>query len=515
MADEIFWADQIAKAVIGAKKKKTYTVAAGITPSGTVHIGNFREMITADLVVRALRSLGKTVRFIYSWDDYDRLRKVPANVPKADELKKFMGFPIVDVPDTFGCHKNYAEHMEREVADALPLTGIRPEFIFQSQMYRSCKYADDIRTCMNAREKIREALNKFREEPLPPTWYPLNVFCEKCGTDEGRVREYDGEYTVNYSCTCGHTGTVNFKKKGIVKLPWRVDWPMRWHYEKVDFEPGGKDHSAPGGSRDTGSLVIKAVYNEEPPVYQMYDFVIPKGGGAKLSKSLGNVIRLVDVLEVYLPELVRFLFAGTKPAKEFSIAMDDEIFKVYEDFYKVERIFYGAEKSQRSAHWKRVYEMSMPGKPAAKMLIQPSFRHCAEMISTYGEPEDAIKYVKGKVSAADKERYLAILRCAKNWVEKYAPDQYRFKLNSEVPVVELDDEEKSAIGELADKLGQTKTEEQVVDLFTTTLKKHGLEPKDFYKKIYTILIGKERGPRLAPMIISLGKENIVKLLKQV
>ncbi len=40
---EMFWADQIARKVMAERgEKKLYTVAAGITPSGTIHIGNFR-----------------------------------------------------------------------------------------------------------------------------------------------------------------------------------------------------------------------------------------------------------------------------------------------------------------------------------------------------------------------------------------------------------------------------------------------------------------------------------------
>ncbi|MBU1111697.1 MAG: lysine--tRNA ligase, partial [Nanoarchaeota archaeon] len=66
------WTDIIADKIIREKgDKKSYTVAAGITPSGVVHIGNFRETITVDLVRRALIKRGKKVRFIYSWDDYD------------------------------------------------------------------------------------------------------------------------------------------------------------------------------------------------------------------------------------------------------------------------------------------------------------------------------------------------------------------------------------------------------------------------------------------------------------
>ena len=61
------WADIMADKIIREKgDKELYTCASGITPSGTVHIGNFREIITVELVVRCLRERGKNVRFIYS-----------------------------------------------------------------------------------------------------------------------------------------------------------------------------------------------------------------------------------------------------------------------------------------------------------------------------------------------------------------------------------------------------------------------------------------------------------------
>jgi len=94
------WADETAEKIVFEKgEKEIYICASGITPSGTVHVGNFREIISTELVVRALRDMGNEVRFIYSWDDYDVFRKVPKNMPKQDELEKFLRFPITMVPD--------------------------------------------------------------------------------------------------------------------------------------------------------------------------------------------------------------------------------------------------------------------------------------------------------------------------------------------------------------------------------------------------------------------------------
>ncbi|MEK6955578.1 MAG: lysine--tRNA ligase, partial [Nanoarchaeota archaeon] len=60
---EIHWADLAAENLIKNNDKDSYVCASGITPSGTVHIGNFREVITTDLVVKALKDKGKDVRF--------------------------------------------------------------------------------------------------------------------------------------------------------------------------------------------------------------------------------------------------------------------------------------------------------------------------------------------------------------------------------------------------------------------------------------------------------------------
>ena len=95
LASSPHWADHAARRVVSFwGPRDSYTVASGITPSGTVHIGNFREVITVDLVARALRGLGHNVRFIYSWDDFDTFRKVPKNLPNQDKLEMEQGFSL-------------------------------------------------------------------------------------------------------------------------------------------------------------------------------------------------------------------------------------------------------------------------------------------------------------------------------------------------------------------------------------------------------------------------------------
>lgn len=73
--------------------------------------------------------------------------------------------------------------------------------------------------------------------------------------------------TCEYTCKCGHKGTWDFSKDFNCKLAWKIDWPMRWMIEGVDFEPGGKDHASPGGSYDT-SKIAKKTFGAQAPYVQ-------------------------------------------------------------------------------------------------------------------------------------------------------------------------------------------------------------------------------------------------------
>jgi lysyl-tRNA synthetase class 1 len=519
----LFWADRIARKIISEiPDKERYVCAAGITPSGTVHIGNFREIITVDIVARALKDAGKKVRFIYSWDDYDRLRKVPKNVPASSGMEKHLMMPIVDVPDPWGCHKSYAEHFEKAVEDRMPEVGISPEFIRQSIMYRKCAYQKEIKTALEKRKEIADILNNYRKEPLPADWYPVRVYCKACGKETTKVVAWDSKYEIEYVCECGKKEKIDFRKEGNAKLPWRVDWPMRWHYEKVDFEPGGKEHSAPGGSRTTSEEIVKKVYNTRPPVYQMYDFVI-LGEGGKISSSLGNVITLDDVLKVYTPEILRFYFAGTKPIKEFSFMFGEDVFKIYEDFYKVERVYFGKEKAEEkiSMHLKRVYEMSCVSKPPKKLSVQPGFRKCIDLLNTYGSAEEALKKAKeseGLKSKEDTERYRAVLEKARNWIGIYASEKYKANVAESVPegiLSSLSAKQKAALKAFAKGLEKSKTEDDIKRLCSSAAESAGISPNEFFRAAYLVILGKERGPRLAPFILAAGKERVARLLGQI
>ena len=113
------WSEAIAQKIIARRPdKEEYVCAAGISPSGSIHIGNFRDIATSYFVVKALRKLGKKAKLLFSWDEFDRMRKVPVNVSAVNsDMEKYIGVPYSDVPNPFVDtpeYKTYAEYFEAE-----------------------------------------------------------------------------------------------------------------------------------------------------------------------------------------------------------------------------------------------------------------------------------------------------------------------------------------------------------------------------------------------------------------
>ena len=87
--EKIHWADAKAEQV---PIDVPQLVATGITPSGPIHLGNMREVMTGDMIYKAILSKGGKAELVYIADDFDPLRKVYPFLP--DEYQKYIGYPV-------------------------------------------------------------------------------------------------------------------------------------------------------------------------------------------------------------------------------------------------------------------------------------------------------------------------------------------------------------------------------------------------------------------------------------
>lgn len=518
--EEKHWADIIAEKIISLNpKKEKFVCAAGISPSGIVHIGNFRDVITIDLVGRALKDKKKKAELIFSWDEFDRLRKTPTNIPTS--FLKYLGMPLSEVPDPFNCHKSYAKHFEIPFEKVLPEFGIDVKFIYQSEMYGKNKYYKGIKTAMQKRKEIAKILSKFKTQGMTKEligeYYPLQIYCTKCRNSlNTKILKYDEENMVTYSCACGNKETIDISKKNIGKLDWKVDWAMRWKYEDVSFEPGGEDHAAPGGSYDVSSMIAKEIYGINPPLFQGYGFVGVEGI-YKMSGSKGMGISPKDLLEIYEPELLRWLFIRVKPNKPITLFFDSQIIRQYNEF------------DEKIINYNKLLNVEKREIDLARIDTKkqmPKIRIPFRQVASFGQiAQNNIKELKKMFERVgqkyDEKMLKQRLEKSRAWIEKFVPEM---KINvRENPNInyfrKLNKKEKEQIRKLKKEIKKNWNLEKLTTLVYSIPKEGGMNEDEkkkaqriFFKNVYQMLISTDIGPRLPTFLLALGNKKVEKLL---
>lgn len=511
--------------------EQVYTCAAGISPSGPVHFGNFRDVMTSYAVVCELRRRGFEARLIFSWDDYDRLRKVPAGMPSS--LNEYIGMPLTQVPDPVCDHASYAAHLEAEFEDAMTETGLGLEYQYQTQEYTSGRYADLIIRALQHRTEIADILLSFMsdkgkrernidEAEFRRTYWPLIVYSRFTGCDNTSVVDFDGTACITYRCNdTGHEETVDIGDTPIVKLPWKVDWAMRWCAERIVFEPGGHDHASPGGSYDTSSVIARQVFGVEPPVFTEYQFVNIQGHPGKMSGSSGNVITPAELLQIYTPEILTWLYLRKNADQSFDLAFDTEVFRQYDEFDRAVADYLDlGDDSEYAPSLRFVPGISHP------MHAQPMpFRQAVGFGQiVQWDPAKVQTLTERMGHAYHPDSIAERVARGRTWIETYNQHEkiaLRETINREY-AASLCEESRQLVRELHEYLrnadGVPPLKELETKLYAIPkredVSKRELKRRQraFFKDVYNLLIGQDTGPRLPTFIWAIGRDRILPLL---
>ena len=237
-----------------------------------------------------------------------------------------------------------------------------------------------------------------------------------------------------------------------------------------------------------------------------------------MSSSKGQVIALPDVLRVYPPEIVRYMFAGTRPNTEFSISFDLDVLKTYEDYDKTERIAWGVEKAKNDdiyAKERRIYELSQVDGMPAVMPYQVPLRHLCNLLQTNSGDIEAVIASLPDVQPEQLEKLRVRCTCAWYWITECAPDDFRFSLRTDGSKADICGSALEAVRTIyTDVLPvmDTMDEKQLSEAVYGAAQKCGLEPKALFTAVYQALIGKNAGPRLANFMKIIGRERLESIL---
>jgi lysyl-tRNA synthetase class 1 len=548
------WVGRLADEVIGeADRRGTRSVvcASGLSPSGPVHLGNLREVMVPHLVADEIRRRGRDCRHILSWDDYDRFRRVPAGFDPS--YAEYIGRPLTAVPAPPGSpHASWAEHFAAPLTAALAELGVLVEPISQTDRYTSGAYRDHVLLAMRERRRIGEILTRFRTKRPDPgqeqgdpdgsaepradaAYYPFRPYCTRCHRDLTTIVSYDDATTeLHYTCGgCGQAEAVLLSGFTHGKLAWKVDWPMRWAYEGVVFEPSGVDHSSPGSSFEVGGLLVDEVFGGRQPIGPMYAFV-GTSGMAKMSSSRGAVPIPANALAIMEPTVLRWLYTRRRPNQAITIAFDQEIYRLYDEWDALgRRVGQGtASPTERATH-ARSTRTALGQLPRTPRPLP--YRTLASVIDiTTADEAQMLRILRGldPTDPANPVPDLDVLRprldCAERWVASYMPADQHTRVREEPDrnlLATLDGDDRAAVRLLVERLDDDWSLEGLNRLVYGVPKLRASLPIDtaptpelkaaqrhFFTVLYRLLVGRTTGPRLPTLLLAVGADRVRSLL---
>lgn len=528
------WAQRTAQALVSAHPHlDTFVLAAGLSPSGPVSLSSFREVVITYFVSRALQALGKRTRLIFSWDDFDRLRAVPEGLDSA--YQKYVGMPYSAIPDPHGCCASYAEHYERDFETTLADMGIDVEFLYQTQQYQSGRYREGIHRALLGRRQIYDILMSFKGpgsvgaidnatvdkgivDKTREAFYPINLYCERCGKDHTTVDGYDeGARILYYTCSCGHWGAQSVREATNIKLLWKVDWAMRWMEEQVVFEPGGRSHSGATGSYNVSTVLAREIFGYTAPAYMPYEVVGLKGTRSPITPR--------ELLMVYAPEVLLSVFMQYPPQAAFEIGMGDEVLKYHQTFEaSYQQLCEGTlnREDQRFA-------MHLCVLPQTPLRLAP-FSQVAAVLPLVGYDRRLCSEVLGpQLSGVSVGAFQEACDRARHWIDRWHPERaprvnrafnraYYVRLSTAVK-----NQLKALVASLtpeSDGLAWQEAIRAVVqgeDTAVTLSRGHRTiaDPnlqEQLIAAVYHLLISRDKGPRLPLLVDVVGQGHAYHLL---
>lgn len=518
----MFWIDEIVSEILDKIKKDSFLITDWTTPSGHSHIGALRGVIIHDVIRRGLEEKGKTPVFQYGFDDFDPMDGLPVYVDQS--WGKHMGKPLANIPAPDGKSSSFAEQYLREFEGVFNDLGVKPGIVKTSELYKSGKFNETIKIILDNAREIRKIYKEVSGSDKGEDWFPLQVVCPKCqkiGTT--RVTDWNGkevrfkceENLVEWAKGCGYEGSIS-PFDGNAKLPWKVEWACKWFIFGTDIEGEGKDHSAAGGSRDIANNIYLKVFKKESPYDIPYEFFLV--GGKKMASSKGLGVTAKDMADFLPANILRFLFIRTKYKRAIDFQPEGETIPLLYDEYDRMAELYQKDPNKDLAR-SYYYATNNIEKDQPQYLLR--FSKIAYMLQM--PRVDIIEYSekeKGeKLTEIEKSEIGDRIAIAKKWLQKFAPENYKFTIQEKLPSTakDLTAEQKEFLSKVSDIIKEKDawTGEELHPKIHEIRKAANIDPRSAFSAIYLVFIGKDSGPQAGWLLASLERDFVLERLNKV
>ena len=516
------WIDKLAHELLEREKSlgrntDILRVESGLGASGIPHIGSLGDAVRAYGVKLALENLGYKSELITYSDDLDGLRKIPEEM-KDFGLEEHIAKPVSLIPDPYGEHDSYGMHMSNILLEGLDKVGIKYEFRRAKDTYNQGLLKDQIHTILQNSskigDKIAELVGQEKYQKYLP-YFPVCAQCNRLYTAEA-IEYIADEKKIKYKCHeveiggkmvkgCNYEGEADITKD-LGKLAWKVEFAARWAAFDIRFEAYGKDIM---DSVKVNDWVADEILQFPHPHHVKYEMFLDKGG-KKISKSLGNVLTAQRWMEFGSPKsILLLLYKRITGARELGL---EDIPSLMSEYNELEDIFFGRIKVDNPAKLtksKGLYEYVNLLNPPKQASTHVNYRLLVELSKIFKEDrKDRVmkKLLDYGVIKNPEPEIEQLIEIAGNYSDEFD--------EQEKTQVDLDETAKKALRILVEKLEGDEEPEDIQNTIYQIAKSNDVQPKDFFRILYQIILGTSRGPKIGPFISDIGRKQVAKTISE-
>ena len=241
------------------------------------------------------------------------------------------------------------------------------------------------------------------------------------------------------------------------------------------------------------------------PHHVKYEMFLDKGG-KKISKSLGNVVTSGKWLGYGTPEsILLLLYKRITGARELGF---EDIPALMNEYNELEDVYFGKTKIDNEAKLvksKGLYEYVNLLNPPKNPGMHVNYRLLIELCKIF--KDNRLEHVTSKLidygTIKETNSHVEdLIKLAGNYSDDFE--------ETKVPAtkITIDDSAKIALKQLAKLLSDNERIDDLQNSIYSIAKENQVQPKDFFKLLYQIILSTERGPKIGPFIEDIGGKNV-------
>lgn len=229
-----------------------------------------------------------------------------------------------------------------------------------------------------------------------------------------------------------------------------------------------------------------------------------------MSSSLGNLVKLIDSLEIIPAEILRYFTFKSRPERQLTFDTGLGLYTLIDEYAKTEAAVLAGEEPEFKQAWQLA---SLSGKehiistvPFSHMVtVYQTARGDGAMVMDLLNRTGFEKAVQAQADSIARE-----LDYVARWLAAYAPESIKFEVQTKLPKLELTSQDRDFLGSLVSLLASSElTPDTIHDAVYSTATAQDIKPGAGFKLIYQLFLNKDQGPKLGFFLSSLDRDFVI------